>query len=147
MSLKYVIHFPETNSVEAAWTDPYKCHSYADVQMDMLRADLGEDAEKFADLIATVEASIKPPAPEPVVNVSSVTMAQARKALILAGVDLAGISAIFANMPQPQGALAAVDWEFAPTVHIDNPLVQAVSVSRGWTVEQLQAMFNQAATL
>lgn len=40
-----------------------KCHSYADVQMDMLRADLGDDALAFAELIATVEAGIVPPPP------------------------------------------------------------------------------------
>jgi hypothetical protein len=61
MILKQVLHYPGTNSVEATWLDEkditVKCHSYADVQMDMLRADLGADA---ADLIATVEANIKP---------------------------------------------------------------------------------------
>ena len=67
MSLAKVIHYPETNSVEATWVDaegnPVRCHSYADVQMDMLRADLGDDAATYADLIALVEANIKPPIP------------------------------------------------------------------------------------
>lgn len=40
-----------------------KCHSYADVQMDMLRADLGADAAEYETLIATVEAGIVPPSP------------------------------------------------------------------------------------
>lgn len=68
MKLTNVIHYPDTNSVEATWVDAdgvqIKCHSYADVQMDMLRADLGDDAAMYADLIALVEASIKPPIPE-----------------------------------------------------------------------------------
>lgn len=38
-----------------------KCHSYADVQMAMLHADLGGDAAQYADLIALVESNIKPP--------------------------------------------------------------------------------------
>ena len=67
MSLAKVIHYPETNSVEATWVDaegnPVRCHSYADVQMDMLREDLGDDAATYADLIALVEANIKPPIP------------------------------------------------------------------------------------
>lgn len=76
MQLDKVIHYPDTNSVEATWVDengvPTKCHSYADVQMDVLRADLGDDAPAYADLIATVESGIKPiPAPTPAeVNVS-----------------------------------------------------------------------------
>lgn len=40
-----------------------RCHSYADSQMDMLRADLGADAAQYEDLIARVEAAIVPPAP------------------------------------------------------------------------------------
>ncbi len=93
MPISKVIHYPDTNSVEATWVevvtpeqiipasiDPSngavipeqtipavtvqtKCHSYADVQMDMLRADLGDDSPAYADLIATVEENIKPPVP------------------------------------------------------------------------------------
>ena len=67
MILKSVIHSPNTNSVEATWVDDegvqVKCHSYADVQMDMLEADLGADAPAYADLIALVIAGIKPPVP------------------------------------------------------------------------------------
>lgn len=67
MALTKIIHYPDTNSVEVTWVDAegvqVKCHSYADVQMDMLRADLGDDAATYADLIALVEANIKPPAP------------------------------------------------------------------------------------
>ena len=59
-----VIHYPETNSVEVTWLDDKgkqtRCHSYADVQMDMLEADLGADAAEHADLIATVKSNIKP---------------------------------------------------------------------------------------
>lgn len=41
-----------------------KCHTYMDVQMDDLIADLGEEAPKYADLIAKVKAGIKPPPPK-----------------------------------------------------------------------------------
>lgn len=66
MPLAKVIHYTDTNSVEAIWVDEegvqIRCHSYADVQMDMLRADLGADSASYADLIALVEANISPPA-------------------------------------------------------------------------------------
>ena len=62
-----VIHYPNTNSVEVTWLDDdgkqTRCHSYADVQMDMLEADLGADAAEHAALIATVRASYVPPPP------------------------------------------------------------------------------------
>lgn len=101
IKLKQVIHYSNTNSVEATWVreiqpaydvpeqhipevqdadgnvlqearvipahtvpaveEVVRCHSYADVQMDMLEADLGADAAAHADLIATVRANIKPP--------------------------------------------------------------------------------------
>lgn len=67
MILKQVIYYPDTNSVEATWVDEegnnVRCHSYADMQMNDLRADLGDDAIDYVDLIATVEANIKPPTP------------------------------------------------------------------------------------
>lgn len=68
-----LIHYPDTNSVEVTWLDDegkqLRCHSYADVQMDMLEADLGSDAAEHAALIATVRANIKevvvvPPTPQ-----------------------------------------------------------------------------------
>ena len=62
-----VIHYTDTNSVEVTWLDDdgkqTRCNSYADVQMDMLEADLGADAGEHAALIATVRASYVPPPP------------------------------------------------------------------------------------
>ena len=43
-TLKQVIHYQDTNSVEATWVDEnnvvVKCHSYADVQMQMFMDDV-----------------------------------------------------------------------------------------------------------
>lgn len=59
MKLKQIIHYKDTNSVEATWINErgenVKCHSYAENQMDMLRADLGDDAGQYIDIIAEVE--------------------------------------------------------------------------------------------
>lgn len=84
MKLKSVIHYPETNSVEATWVEvvtpestdtegnvtpaverQVRCHSYADVQMDDLVADLGSDAADYADLVALVRSKIVPYVPPP----------------------------------------------------------------------------------
>ena len=70
-TLKQVTHYPDTNSVEATWIDEkgavIKCHSYADVQMQMFRddvAELGGDIVEYEDLIALVESNIKPVEPQ-----------------------------------------------------------------------------------
>lgn len=50
-----------------------KCHSYADVQMDMLRADakeLGTPLDEHEALITIVESGIKPHIPEPINRIS-----------------------------------------------------------------------------
>ena len=69
-TLKQVIHYQDTNSVEATWIDEngviIKCHSYADCQMQMFRddvAELGGDIAEYEELIALVESNIKPVEP------------------------------------------------------------------------------------
>ena len=90
-----VVHYKDTNSIEATWSDVetvecqettqneegvettetktrevenvIRCHSYADVQMQMFKDDIAEyggDVAKYAELIATVEDNIKPPTEE-----------------------------------------------------------------------------------
>lgn len=65
--LKQVIYYKETNSLEATWVDEndvvIRCHSYADIQMDMFKNDVatyGGDITKYLELIATIEAKIIP---------------------------------------------------------------------------------------
>lgn len=77
MILAQIIHYTDTNSVEATWVDeagvPIKCHSYADSQMDMLEADLGADALEHATLIALVRSTAVPvvvPDPVPGIELS-----------------------------------------------------------------------------
>ena len=81
--LKQVTHYPDTNSVEATWVDEndvvIKCHSYADVQMQMFRddaAELGGDIAEYEDLIALVESNIKPAEPEPIPVPQEISKAQ-----------------------------------------------------------------------
>ena len=64
-TLKQVIHYPDTNSVEATWIDseevPVRCHSYAAIQMDMFRSDIAEwggDIAEYEALITLVESKL-----------------------------------------------------------------------------------------
>ena len=146
MILKQVIHYPDTNSVEATWVDAsgkqVKCHSYADVQMDALAADLGSDAAEYADLIATVTAGIKPYIAPPPVVPASLTMRQARLALLDAGL-LDAVQAGVSAMPQS----AQIEWEFAATVDRASPLVSTLSAALGLDDAALDALFVSGATL
>ena len=84
------------------------------------------------------------PKPPPV---TVVDMAQARKVLVLNGVDLDTIPLIFNALEEPARSFAKIDWEFKTQVHIDNPLVQIIAKQKGWSQARLQDMFNLAPTL
>ena len=82
-TLKQVIHYPYTNSVEATWVNSedvvIKCHSYADVQMQMFRDDVfefGGDVAEYEELIALVESNINPAEPEPIPVPQEISKAQ-----------------------------------------------------------------------
>jgi len=167
--LKEVIHFPDTNSVEATWVDrtvtqqtvidedgaetvqdvttdvQIKCHSYADVQMQMLRDDaaaLGTSLDDYEDLIASVEAAMVPYVPPPPVIPQSISMRQARLALLAAGL-LDQVNAGMATMPQS----AQIEWEFASEVRRDNALIGAMATALGLDDEALDSLFTAGALL
>lgn len=86
-----------------------------------------------------------PPAP-PVVVPESVSMRQARLALLGAGL-LAGVNAAIASLPGAQGDAARIEWEYAQEVRRDSPLIALLLPSLGLTSEQVDAMFVSAAGL
>ena len=119
-----------------------RCHSYADVQMDMLEADLGDDAKDYADLIAKVRAGIKPYIPPPPVIPSVITMRQARLALLQAGL----LDSVNTAMEQANQA-AQIEWEYATQVVRTDPLVVAMQSGLGMTDADTDALFMLGATL
>lgn len=125
-TLKQVIHYPDTNSVEATWVNDkdevIKCHSYADVQMQMFSddvAELGGNIAEYKDLIALVESNIKPVEPEPL-PIMSCTPWQIRKKLNKEGLR----DAVEAYVASDQATQDEKDaWEFATEFREDNPLL------------------------
>jgi len=81
MILKQVIRYADSNSVEATWADvdgrQVRCHSYSDRQMDMLRADLGADVSAYVDLLALVEANMRPIIPPTAEELAARAIAEA----------------------------------------------------------------------
>ena len=67
------------------------------------------------------------------------TMAQARKALLTAGITAAQVEAALADDP-----MGLIDWEFQTQVRRASPLVQSVGAALGLNVDDL---FRLAVTL
>lgn len=69
-TIKSFIKYDNANSIEVTWTEAIgkvetviHCQAYADVQIDMLRADAlkyNTPLDEYEDIIAEVEANIKP---------------------------------------------------------------------------------------
>lgn len=94
MILKQVIKYDNANAVEATWVDEndniVKCHSYSDVQMDMLRVDLGDDVAEYESIISEIEANIVPPLPKTQEEIDQ-EVSQARDKAMLAGFEYNGV--------------------------------------------------------
>lgn len=181
--LKQVIHYPDTNSVEATWVDRIqlpdvevpaaeavldeegnviapateahtvpgeiketviRCHSYADVQMQMFRADVAEfggDIAEYETLIAEVEANIKPapPTQQPILSCSPWQM---RKKLNKEGLR----QTVEGYVALPDTPLEIKDgWEFATEFREDDPLVIQMAVLL--QVSDIHAFIEDALTL
>lgn len=79
------------------------------------------------------------------VQVITVTMAQARKALILSGVSMMDVEAALASIPDDTArALAQADWEYSTTVRSNSPLVQSIGAQLDLDIDSL---FSLAVTL
>ena len=152
MILKQIIRYTNADAIEATWVDEndvaVKCHAYSNhpEQMAMLRADLGADAAAHEALIAEIEATYVPPEPEPPYVPTSVTMRQARLALLGAGL-LASIDAAIGSLPSPQKEAARIEWEYATEVQRSSGLVPMMKVALGLDDAALDALFIEAAAL
>ena len=76
-----------------------------------------------------------------------VTMRQARRALLDAGLLDQVDAAIAAIADATERRQAEIDWEYATTVERLRPWVQTLGAALGLSAEDLDALFEQAATL
>lgn len=90
----------------------------------------------------TPEPADAPPVPV----ITSVTMRQARLALLQQNL-LTQVNNAVASMPGAQGEAVRIEWEFSSTVERNRTLVQALAASLGLTSQQLDDLFAIAATL
>lgn len=95
---------------------------------------------------ARVDGVWGPPAPPSPVVPKSVTMRQARLALLGAGL-LDDVEAAIAALPSPQKEAAKIEWEYSQEVQRHNSFVSVLAPMLGMTVEQTDALFIGAAQL
>lgn len=96
--------------------------------------DNNEGPDEFWPQYRQVEIPASP-------EVVTVTMAQARKALILSGVSMMDVEAALASIPDDTArALAQIDWEYSTTVRSNSPLVQSIGAQLELDIDSLFAL-------
>ena len=86
------------------------------------------------------------PAPAPSPVPPSVTMRQARLALLGAGL-LASVDAAIDSLPSPQKEAARIEWEYTTEVQRSSGLVPMMGVALGLDDAALDTLFIEAAAL
>lgn len=87
-----------------------------------------------------------PPAPPPPGPPTTVTMRQARLALLGVG-KLDDVAAAIASLPSPQKEAASIEWEYSTEVKRESALVTQLAPALGLDAAALDALFTTAATL
>jgi hypothetical protein len=98
---------------------------------------------------------VKYDAPKPVIAVpSEVTPRQARIVLALKPATsgdhphlLAQVEAAFGSLPEPEKTVARITWEYSIAVERTNPLIGQMQAIIGFTDEQIDQLFIEAAKL
>jgi hypothetical protein len=87
-----------------------------------------------------------PADPVPIIVPQSVTMRQARLALLGAGM-LPTVEAALDALSEPQRTAARIEWDYSNEVQRTHPFVQMLGGALGMTSEQLDDLFIQAGQL
>lgn len=84
--------------------------------------------------------------PVPVIQITTVTIRQAKLAL-LATNKLALVNQAIAAMGGVEGQAAQIEWDYTSEVKMDSPLVTSLAYLLELDAQALQDLFNYAATL
>jgi hypothetical protein len=127
--------------VQEAWSrDPFELFDAGYARLFVVCADEVQQGWTFD---GTTWAA---PAPEPTPVPRTVSMRQARLALLQAG-KLSAVDAAIAASPSPAKEQAQIEWEYATQVTRDSALMQQLATAIGLTESDLDSLFTQAATL
>lgn len=87
-----------------------------------------------------------PPPPAPPVVPQTVSMRQARLALLGAGL-LAKVDQLVANLPDPPREAAIQEWEYSSEVRRDSTFIASLAPALGLTEAQIDQLFINAAQI
>jgi hypothetical protein len=150
MILKLTKYTNTRGTFEAEWIEggnTVRVIAYSGDQVALFRADVAQYGGEIDEaLLAEIQSEWVPPPFPPVPVITSVTMRQARLALLQQGL-LTQVNDAVASMPGAQGEAMRIEWEFSSTVERNRPLVQSLSASLGLTSQQIDDLFALAATL
>jgi hypothetical protein len=91
---------------------------------------------------------LPPPVPPVTASKQVAANGQLRVALIRRGVSFAEVDAIIETIEdETQRSEAEALWEYEPYLRRDHALVEYVRQSRGWTDDQVDSLFREAAGL
>lgn len=116
--------------------DRYRCDG-ADLPFTVVGVGVVED---------TQDGDFPGPAAEPAPVPTSVSMRQARLALLGAGL-LSTVDATIAAMPEPAKTAALIEWEYSSEVWRHRPFVQSMGAALGLDDAQIDALFVAAEAL
>jgi hypothetical protein len=91
-------------------------------------------------------SSFTDPRPLPSSAPQSVTMRQARMALLAAG-KLSQVESAIDALPEPNRTAARIEWEYSNEVQRGNSFVALLGAALSMSESELDALFTQAATL
>lgn len=94
----------------------------------------------------TLDQAMSSPNLRQVGSVQSVTMRQARLALLAAGL-LPSVDAAIAALSEPQRSEAKIEWEYSQEVQRHNGFVSSVAPALGLTSSDIDNLFVVASTL
>jgi len=158
---QFLVGLAATDLADLSWTDPQlgvsDCAWWPEEDQSPAPGEferygdetLGIDAERqvvvvtravvpwTAEEIAAYRKSLVP---------ESVTMRQARQAMLSAGI-LSQVDALIAAMPGDDGESARIDWGHAHDVKRDWPLIGALGPQLGLTEQGIDDLFIYAATI
>lgn len=80
-------------------------------------------------------------------TIPSVTARQFRQALVLMGISTDTIEAALNSLPEPTKSLATIEWQYSNAFERNRPLVIEVGQMLGYTSDQLDAIWELAASL
>lgn len=126
----------------------YTLHPAFVLRGDGLSIPIAEGNADYRDFLEWVDAGGMPalPAEAPLAAPTTVTMRQARLALLGAGA-LGAVTAAIDALQGQQGDAARIEWEFAATVERDSPIVAMLASAVGLDDAALDDLFTAAAAL